>query len=83
MCLYSSCLELVVQEMCSLVSLHQGNSKNVMSVTVVVWVLGIKVIGFDWVTVDFLTGNVSRTLKWMREHGFEWFYCFTETKESV
>ena len=29
-------------------------------------------------TVDFLAGNVKRAPKWMSDHGFEWFYRFTQ-----
>ena len=34
-------------------------------------------------TVDFLAGNVNRAPKWMSDHGFEWFYRFTQEPKRL
>lgn len=34
-------------------------------------------------TVDFLAGNVKRAPKWLSDHGFEWFYRFTQEPKRL
>lgn len=34
-------------------------------------------------TVDFMAGNVKRAPRWMRDHGFEWLYRFSQEPKRL